>query len=109
MQEIRSCILENYYPIDFTLDAIRDTYAFNESCQGTVPQAFEAFFESVSFEDAVRNAISIGGDSDTLACITGGIAQAYYGIPADIRDQALTFLDPFQLDILNAFEMKFGI
>ena len=71
--------------------------------------AFEAFFESVSFEDAVRNAISVGGDSDTLACITGGIAQAYYGIPADIRDLVLTFLDPFQLDILNAFEKKFMI
>lgn len=66
--------------MDFTLDGIRDTYEFNETCQDTVPQALMAFFESISFEDAIRNAISIGGDSDTLAAITGGVAEAYYGI-----------------------------
>ena len=58
--------------MDFKLDDIRDTYKYNETCQGTVPQAIEAFLESKSFEDAIRNAISIGGDSDTLAAITGG-------------------------------------
>ena len=77
--------MKNYYDINFKLDDIRDSYEFNKSCQDTVPQALEAFFESNSFEDAIRNAISIGGDSDTLAAITGGIAEAYYGIPADIR------------------------
>lgn len=78
MSRIRSVIQETYYPLDFTLDGIRDTYRFNETCQGTVPQAIEAFLESTDFEDAIRNAISIGGDSDTLAAITGGIAEAYY-------------------------------
>lgn len=107
--EIRDYIEKHYYKIDFTLDSIRDSYEFNESCQDTVPQALEAFFESTSFEDAIRNAISIGGDSDTLAAITGGIAEAYYGIPADIRKHALTFLDNKMLSILNAFESTFGM
>ncbi len=106
--EIRDYINANYYPMNFTLDGIRDTYQFNETCQDTVPQALMAFFESTSFEDAIRNAISIGGDSDTLAAITGGIAEAYYGIPAEIRKHALTFLDERLLNILNVFENKFG-
>jgi len=105
--EIRDCITKNYYPLNFTLDGIRDSYEFNESCQDTVPQALEAFFESKNFEDAIRNAISIGGDSDTLAAITGGIAEAYYGIPTEIRKHALTFLDERLLKILIAFENKY--
>lgn len=109
MLEIRDYIEEKYYKINFTLDAIRPTYSFDVSCQGSVPQAFEAFFESTGFEDAIRNAISIGGDSDTIAAITGGIAEAYYGIPTELRKHALTFLDKPQLDVLNAFEAKYGI
>jgi len=93
--------------MDFTLDEIRDTYRFNESCQGTVPQALQAFFESTDFEDAIRNAISIGGDIDTVAAICGGVAQAYYGIPNDVRKHALSFLDTKLLGILTAFEEKF--
>lgn len=106
--EIRDYINVNYYPMNFTLDGIRDSYEFNETCQDTVPQAIMAFLESESFEDAIRNAISIGGDSDTLAAITGGIAEAYYGIPAEMRKHALTFLDELQLSVLNEFEGKFG-
>ena len=105
--EIRDYITKNYYPLNFSLDEIRDNYEFNESCQGTVPQALEAFFESKNFEDAIRNAISIGGDSDTLAAITGGIAGAYYGIPTDIRKHALTFLDERLLKILVEFENNY--
>lgn len=107
--EIRDYIDKHYYPMNFTLDGIRETYRFNETCQDTVPQALMAFFESTSFEDAIRNAISIGGDSDTLAAITGGIAEAYYGIPEAIRKHALTFLDDRLLSILNEFEAKYGI
>ena len=107
--EIRDYIEQNYYKINFTLDEIRPSYTFDVSCQGSVPQALEAFFESTGFEDAIRNAISIGGDSDTIAAITGGIAQAYYGIPDDIRKKALTYLDDLQLSILRAFETKYGI
>ncbi|MCR5220238.1 MAG: ADP-ribosylglycohydrolase family protein [bacterium] len=109
LPEIRDSIESTYYKINFTLDSIRPTYAFDETCQGSVPQAFAAFFESTGFEDAIRNAISIGGDSDTIAAIAGGMAEAYYGIPSDLRKNALTFLDKTQLDILNAFEAKFEI
>lgn len=66
------------YDLDRTLDKIRPHYSFDVSCQGTVPEAIIAFLESTDFEDAIRKAISLGGDSDTLACITGGIAQAFY-------------------------------
>lgn len=102
--EIRDYINQHYYPINFTLDSIRDDYTFDVSCQGSVPQALEAFFESRSFEDAIRNAISIGGDSDTIAAITGSIAEAYYGVPTSIRKHALTFLDERLLNILVEFE-----
>jgi len=105
--EIKDYIKENYYPMNFTLDEIRDTYRFNETCQDTVPQALQAFFESTGFEDAIRNAISIGGDSDTLAAICGSVAEAYYGIPDDIRKQALTFLDKDLLKLLTLFESKY--
>lgn len=105
--EIRDYINDNYYPMNFTLDEIRPTYKFNETCQETVPQALMAFFESTDFEDAIRNAISIGGDSDTLAAITGGIAEAYYGIPTSIRKHAMTFLDERLLSVLAEFENKY--
>ncbi len=87
--EIRAIIEDNYYHLDFKLNEIQTTYEFNETCQETGPQAIEAFFESTSFEDAIRNAISIGGDSDTLAAITGSIAEAFYGIPEDLCKQAI--------------------
>lgn len=90
---IEEVIQQKYYPVDFTLDSIRETYRFNETCQDTVPQALRAFFESTSFEDAIRNAISVGGDSDTLAAITGSIAEAYYGVPKSFEQAALTYLD----------------
>lgn len=93
MEEIREVIDREYYPMNFTLDEIRDTYEFNETCQNTVPQALMAFFESTSFEDAIRNAISVGGDSDTLAAITGGIAEAYYGVSDRLKDIAVEYLD----------------
>lgn len=107
IEEIKQNIEDNYYQIDFTLDEIRDTYKFDVSCQGSIPQALEAFYESSSFEDAIRNAVSIGGDSDTIAAITGGIAEAYYGVPAEIREQMLSFMDSFQIQILNEFEFKY--
>lgn len=76
--EIRRHVEEHYYPLDRTLDEIRPVYQFNETCRGTVPEAIIAFLESDSFEDAVRNAVSLGGDSDTLGAITGSIAYAFY-------------------------------
>lgn len=105
--EIKGHIRENYYPYDFTIDGIRDKYTYDLTCQGTVPVSLQAFFESTSFEDAIRIAISVGGDSDTIAAITGGIAQAYYGIPDNIRKKALTFLDARLLKILSDFENRY--
>ena len=81
------------YDLDRTLDEIRPAYRFNESCQETVPEAIIAFLESTDFEDAIRNAISLGGDSDTLAAITRSIAEVAYGIPQEIVDKALSYLD----------------
>ena len=107
MAEIKDYIETNYYPMDFTLDEIRPTYNFDVSSQGSVPQAFEAFFESTNFEDAIRNAISIGGDSDTIAAICGGIAEAYYGIPNALREQAFTFLDKSLQQVVINFESTF--
>lgn len=91
--EIREYIESKYYKLDFTIDGIREGYTFNETCQGSVPQAIEAFLESADFEDAVRIAVSLGGDSDTIAAITGSIAEAFYGeVPHDIRTKAISYL-----------------
>ena len=109
MDEIKAVIVRDYYPLDFTLDEIRPAYEFDVSCQGSVPQALEAFFESTSFEDAIRNAISVGGDSDTIAAICGAVAGAYYGVPDDIREKAERFLDPCLLETLHAFERETGM
>ena len=76
--DLRACIEQNFYPLNRTLDQIRPTYTFDGSCQGTVPQAFTVFFESTSFEDALRSAVSLGGDTDTLTAITCSIAWPYY-------------------------------
>lgn len=79
-EEIRQYITEQYYNLDFTLDSIRESYGFDESCQGSVPQAMVAFLESESFEDAIRNVVSIGGDCDTTGAMTGAIAWIYYAV-----------------------------
>lgn len=106
MDEIKNYI-SKYYTIDFTIDEIRPVYDYDITCQGTVPQAMQAFFESESFEDAIRNAISIGGDSDTLAAITGAVAEAFYGVPDDLKETALSYLDNRLLDITERFEEKY--
>ena len=106
MDELKEYI-SKYYKIDFTIDEIRPTYDYDVTCQGTVPQAMQAFFESESFEAAVRNAISIGGDSDTLAAITGAVAEAYYGIPVELKETALSYLDERLSVITDRFDEIF--
>jgi len=92
--DVKDYITEKYgYDLERSLDEIRPKYCFNESCQETVPEAITAYIESTGFEDAIRNAISLGGDSDTIAAITGSIAEAEYGIEEDIREKALGYLD----------------
>lgn len=98
--------MKEYYSLDFTLDEIRPIYEFNESCQETVPQSLVAFLESESFEDAIRNAISIGGDSDTLGAITGAIAGAYYGVPEDLAVKTREYLDETERAVLKKFEER---
>lgn len=91
--EIRRLAVELYgYDMNFTIDQIRPRFGFNATCQKTVPQAIECFLESHDFESAIRIAISLGGDSDTIANITGGIAEAYYGVPEEMQSHALQML-----------------
>jgi len=86
VQQIRHCLTKNYYPelAGMTVDGIRPTYTFHGSCMRSVPQAIACALEATSFEDAIRNAISIGGDSDTIAAIAGSIAEPLFGIPPDL-------------------------
>ena len=98
-----------YYDIGFTLNDIRPTYRHVESCQESVPQALEAFYESTDFEDSIRCAISIGGDSDTIAAITGSIAEAYYGIPESLKKQVYDYVDDSMLNIIETFEKRYGL
>lgn len=93
--------------MNFTLDEIRPSYRFNETCQDTVPQGLTAFFESDGFEDAIRNAISIGGDSDTLAAITGSVAEAFYGVPKKIAEKVESFLAQRRRMILREFHQTY--
>ncbi len=107
-EAIKNYIEENFgYNLSSTLDDIRPAYSYDVSCQGSVPQAMIAFLESTDFEDAIRNAVSLGGDSDTQACIAGSIAEAYYGeIPEGLAKEALSRLDERLLGIYNSFQER---
>ena len=104
-EQIKAAIAKSFsYDLDRTVDEIRPLYVFNESCQGTVPEAIIAFLESTDFEDAIRNAVSLGGDTDTLTCITGGIAEAFYGgVPKEIAEKTMTYLPPLMRDVVQEF------
>jgi len=105
MSAIKEFVEQTFsYDLNESLDSIRRWYRFDVSCQGTVPQALRAFLESTDYEDAVRKAISLGGDSDTLACITGGIAQAYYRkLPARVVSKVRRILDQRLNTVLDEF------
>jgi len=92
-----------WYSIPRRLDLLRLTYAYNETCQKTVPEAILCFLESNDFEDAIRNAISIWWDSDTLACITWSIAEAFYWVPDDIKEKTLSYLNDDQIELIDKF------
>ncbi|MEI7836574.1 MAG: ADP-ribosylglycohydrolase family protein [Planctomycetota bacterium] len=96
------------YDLSTPLEAIRPTYRFNARSQASVPQAIRAFLEADDYESAVRLAVSLGGDSDTQACIAGAIAEAAYGVPADIRKRALARLDDHLRSIVEHFEQEYG-
>ena len=101
--DVREEIENLGYNLSRTVDDIRLTYKFDESCQGTVPEAFVCFLESNSFEDAIRNAISIGGDSDTIACIVGGFSEAYYGVPKELKKEVNNFIPVEFKNIIHEF------
>jgi type I restriction enzyme M protein len=105
--DIKDYVKTHYYPLGFTLDGIRDTYTYDVTAPGSTPEAIVAFLESTDYEDAIRNAISIGGDSDTIAAMTGAIAEAYYGIPKSIKSKGLKYLTPTLYRYAMEFESKY--
>ena len=103
-EQIKQYITENYgYDLNRTCDEIRPSYRHVESCQQTVPEAITAFMEGDSFVDVVRTAVSLGGDCDTLTCIAGSMAEAYYGVPEELAFSALKYLTPDLRDIYKRF------
>ncbi|HEL1804938.1 TPA: ADP-ribosylglycohydrolase family protein [Streptococcus suis] len=106
-EEIRQFVTDNFYNLDFTLDAIRPSYQFDSSCQGSVPQAIVAFLEAEDFEDAIRNAVSLGGDSDTLAAIAGSIAEPFFGIPEEIVYRTTDYLPSLIMEVSYYFEQDY--
>ena len=108
-REIKSYVEEQFhYDLSRQLDDIRPTYSYDMSCQNTVPQALLAFLEGANFEDVIRSAVSIGGDSDTIAAMAGGIAQAFYVIPKKLSSYCYALLTPELRGVLNDFEDLLG-
>lgn len=106
--QIKDRIVADFgYSLDSTCDQIRESNYFNETCQVTVPQALTCFFESTDFESCIRLAVSIGGDTDTIACMAGGIAEAFYGVPAVMALMVRRFLPPRMLKLLDRFYVKY--
>ncbi len=104
--EIKDYIIKEFdYDLSRTCDEIRPVYHHVESCQETVPEAITAFLEGQDFEDAIRTAVSLGGDCDTLTCISGSIAEAFYGIPQELTDEGLHRISSDLRAVLNEFYM----
>ena len=101
--EIREYVEKEFYPLDMTCDGIRPSYRFDVSCQGTLPPAVTAFLEGNDFEDVVRTAVSLGGDSDTLACIAGAMAEAFYGVPDRLITECRARLPEDMLQVVDRF------
>ena len=102
--EIRDYIEENYYDLNFTIDEIRPGYRCHMRCEASVPQAIVCFLEAEDFEDAVRNAISLGGDGDTQACIAGSIAEAFFGIDEQLQEEIFDYID----DALQEYYLSYA-
>ena len=109
-EEIRKCVEDFGYTCGTSLEGFRATLGFDETCQGTVPPAVVAFLQSSDFEDAIRNAVSLGGDTDTLACIAGSIAEPFYGgVPEEIRKKVVVLLDDDLRRVLEDFRSFYRI
>lgn len=106
-KDIAHMIKSQYYDLGFTLEDVKRNPGNKQICQTSVPQALKCFTESTSFEDAIRNAVNLGADTDTQAAIAGSVAGAYYGVPEEIALQARDFLDENLCGILDCFEKEF--
>ena len=106
-ENIKKVIEENYYKISDNYENIPTSFQFDATCQGTIPLCFYAFFNSSSFEDSIRTAISFGGDTDTMGAITGSIAEAFYGVPSKMKVKALKYLDKNLVKIVKEFTNKY--
>ena len=107
--EIKTYIVENFgYDLSRTCDEIRPSYYHVESCQETVPEAITAFLEGESFEDVIRTAVSLGGDCDTLTCIAGAIAEGFYGVPEDLKQECRNRLPDELRVVLDRFDQVIG-
>ena len=108
-EEIRNEIESIFgYNLQFTCDEIRPSYTWGGTCQDSVPQAIVSFLDGNDFEDSIRNAISIGGDRDTIGCITGSIAEAFFGVPVELRERTMSYLPKGFKAIIIEFENKYG-
>jgi ADP-ribosylglycohydrolase len=103
--EIKTFIQNEFgYDLSRTCNQIRSEYTFDVSCQGTVPQAITAFLEGCDFEDVIRTAVSLGGDSDTLTCIAGSMAEAFYGVPQNLKQKCLELTTSQMHDVIKNFD-----
>lgn len=105
---IRKYVTQKYrYDLNYNLEELQEYNTFNGTCEVTVPQAIFMFLQSNNFVDSIRKAISIGGDTDTIACMVGGISEAYYGIPKDLRNKALKLIPKdLRKVLIKAYERK---
>lgn len=100
-EELKEYIEKNYFKLDYDLEDLRRNYKFSSKSINSVPQAIFTFLESNSFEETIRNAISIGGDTDTIACIAGSLAESYYGIPQELLEQVKPYLKDYMKELLD--------
>ena len=106
-EQIKDYVVHEFgYDLSRTCDEIRPAYHHVETCQQTVPEAITAFLEGTDFEDVIRTAVSLGGDCDTLTCIAGGMAEAMYGVPKELKEECRKRLEPDMLEVLERFDEK---
>lgn len=106
---LKKVIDKTHYIINYKLDDIRENYKFNATCQGSVPQSLLCFMEAESYEETVRNAVSLGGDADTMAAMAGSIAEAYFGIPTEIKEKIWSYIPERLKKYVIAFSEKFSL
>lgn len=104
--ELISYIKNNYFDLDYDLEYLQHNYKFTSAAIDSVPQAIFCFMKSNSFEDAIRTSLSIGGDADTIACITGSLAEAYYGVPEDLKEEVIKYIPDYMKEILSMYYKK---